>query len=167
MNIPLFHKTYFYLNGFPYNKIKMSNMLYILSVFSCIFLKFYIHNDSVEYLGKILAYNFWDRKTELEEVKWLIYDPVVQLVMDVDPPVLNHTVFFPSNILTPRNNDQDWYNLKWHLESIFFCKCETLQGKSQANSMGIIGLGPYLPIPVIPVSTTGVHNLEKTVYTPG
>lgn len=85
----------------------MSNMLYVLNVFSCIFLKFYIHNDSIEHLGKILAYNFWDRKTELEEVKWLAYDPVVQLVMDVDPPVLNETFFFPSNILTPNNKDQD------------------------------------------------------------
>ena len=85
--------------------------------------------------------------------------------MDVGLPVLNQTFFFPSNILTPNNKDQDRYTLKWHLESIFFCKCETLQDKLQANLMGIIGLGPYLPISVIPVSTTGVHNLEKTLYT--
>lgn len=80
----------------------MSNMLYVLNVFSCIFLKFYIHNDSIEHLGKILAYNFWDRKTELEEVKWLAYDPVVQLVMDVDTPVLNKTFFFSLQHINPQ-----------------------------------------------------------------
>lgn len=165
MNIPVYHKIHFYLNGFPYNKIKMSNMLYVLNVFSCIFLKFYIQNDSIEHLGKILAYNFWDRKTELEEVKWLAYDPVVQLVTDIDPPVLNQTFFFPLQHINPQQQTSRQIHSQMTSWINRFCKCETLQDKLEANLMGIIGLGPYLPIPIIPVSTTGVHNLEKTLYT--
>ena len=73
--------------------------------------------------------------------------------------------FFPFQHINPqqqrsrqiRSQMTSWIN--------FFCKCETLQDKLQANLMGITGLGPYLPIPIIPVSTTGVHNLEKTLYT--
>ena len=42
----------------------MSNILYFSMYFPTYFLKFYIHNDPVKYLGKILSYNFWDRETE-------------------------------------------------------------------------------------------------------